>query len=470
MKKAITTFFLLTVIFASAAPARVASDNENEISTAPPGFETLWQVNRMIHVFLETPFIEIPDVNGKLVYRAEVYEKSFFDDEIMRRKVDYTYDAQSRMIRSVEQDEVLAGEWQNFEMMERTFEGDKLTAVLSKRYGAGEWEDFYRETYGYDGDGNVSSQIFERYREGAWNLDTKEEFTYEQISGGQKMTISASVREDDAWIPNFQMIALFDSEGEIYELINYNFEEETQVGDFKYEIVYSDGAPEMFVLYKFEEGDWQVKGRTIIEFLFSDPPQTNTLREKFVDGEWINFEKTEQVYNLSGGITRIDTYLWNEEMEDWEQTQKDVAEYEDGLPISILSEEYLFDAWEPNSFFMSVFEDLFGNSFEFFGFRVELTYDELQDVSDFQTDESIVIKPNPAENFSTLEFEREFAGALRIDLLATDGAFVRTIHNGPAGGGPLSFDIDASDLPAGSYAVRIVDEKQVRFGKFVVVK
>lgn len=469
MKKAITTFFLFSIIFAAAASARVLFD-ESEIQSAPPGFERLWEVNKVIYVLLGTPIIEIPMVDDQLVYSAEVYEKSFFDDEIMRRRVDYTYDAQSRMIRSIEQEEVAEGEWQEYEMIERTFEGDKLMEVLSKRFPGGVWEDYYKDTFDYNEGGSVSSRTFERNEEGAWNLDTKEDYTYEQISGGEQMTISAVVREDGQWKPNFEMIAKFNPEGNLYEIKNYNFEGLTKVGDYKYEISYSGGAPDMFVHYKFEEGLWQVKDRTTIEFLFSDPPQTNTVRENFVDEKWINYERTEQFYNFNGGITKIDLYLWNEEIEDWEISQQDVAEYEDGLPVSILSEEYLFQVWEPNSFFMSVFEDFFGNNFEFFGFRVELTYDELQDVHDFQTDESIIIKPNPAESVSTLEFEREFAGALRIDLLATDGAFVRSIHNGPAAAGAQSFHIDATDLPPGTYIVRIVDEKQVRFGKFVAVK
>ncbi|MFC2131968.1 hypothetical protein ACFLSQ_11080 [Bacteroidota bacterium] len=72
----------------------------------------------------------------------------------------------------------------------------------------------------------------------------------------------------------------------------------------------------------------------------------------------------------------------------------------------------------------------------------------------FESDGKIVLlqnRPNPFENSTTLEFEIFEGGQTRLFIMDMIGKVVKTIVNGSLSPGEHSYQVEAPELPSGSY-------------------
>lgn len=81
-----------------------------------------------------------------------------------------------------------------------------------------------------------------------------------------------------------------------------------------------------------------------------------------------------------------------------------------------------------------------------------------------------VLYPNPVENEATLAFSTAESGQYAISLVDINGRQVAAIFNGMLPAGDQQFQIDASNLAAGTYWCRILGEKELSVKTLVIAK
>jgi hypothetical protein len=78
--------------------------------------------------------------------------------------------------------------------------------------------------------------------------------------------------------------------------------------------------------------------------------------------------------------------------------------------------------------------------------------------------------PNPVKDYARLNFALETQSDLRIELVATNGALVKTIASDVFSSGSHTVEFSTADVPSGTYLIAFRSAESNFAVKIVVVK
>jgi hypothetical protein len=80
---------------------------------------------------------------------------------------------------------------------------------------------------------------------------------------------------------------------------------------------------------------------------------------------------------------------------------------------------------------------------------------------------SLQTAPNPARDFTTLQWIQKQAGPVRIHLLDATGRQLESLEAGYRTTGPQSWTLDVSNYPPGLYFVQVQSDRTMLTGKII---
>lgn len=93
---------------------------------------------------------------------------------------------------------------------------------------------------------------------------------------------------------------------------------------------------------------------------------------------------------------------------------------------------------------------------------------EFVGVDEVEIVEALSVAPNPAKEFISLHFSKEFSEALTISIVNITGQKLKSLSGIAKGVGSVTQKIDISDLPAGLYMLTLESEKGRQSTKIIV--
>lgn len=85
------------------------------------------------------------------------------------------------------------------------------------------------------------------------------------------------------------------------------------------------------------------------------------------------------------------------------------------------------------------------------------------------TESVFLIGTNPIRDHSTIRFSLGTDQGVAVKMYNSEGKWVKTLYDGAASAGfTYSFDLDATQLPAGMYLLKLMTEKEVKTERVVV--
>lgn len=325
-------------------------------------------------------------------------------------------------------------------------------------------EDF-RTTYTYDEyEYYLVEELVEMKQDGAWlNYSI---ITYEyDFSGNVFEALAMSADGNGGWEP--EDLAVFSYEnGELSEIIFQYWDGNEWVNDVKEVYTYNDNVTT--VLY----WDWNGNNWTSDE-LWTYTRTGNTIElvmQYMQGGAWQNDEKIIYMLDFDEHVTEIVYSDWTGT--EFEIATRKVYNYEEGVYVSVIEEDWLNGSWEPHYKCDYVYED--GNATHgeshmisggnlvadyelemaygynaatktFYGSEVDMTYVDLTGV-DENSQANFKVYPVPAEN----EIQIEADGFQKAEIYSVTGQKLME---------SLRDRMNVSTLSSGLYIMKVYDHE-----------
>ena len=215
---------------------------------------------------------------------------------------------------------------------------DNLTEFIDYFWNGNEWEISwgYKYIYTYDGNGNITEEIYQHWEIDTWVNSNQYFYTYD-INGYMIQTLNQDW-ESGTWVNDWKDEYDVGSQGEWLEAIYYNWENDEWVPDERY----ID-----FVWHNWDKFQLQSAKLQIWEDEWLDDERYNAtytgddyvaIIEKYDNNTWVNYERETYTQTPTEHI-----YLWEEyENKGWVNSSRDSEFYDDhGSFIG-----YRYEYWE----------------------------------------------------------------------------------------------------------------------------
>lgn len=381
-------------------------------------------------------------------------------------------------------------------------------------------------TYSYDGAGNQTNAVIERWIDGAWNNYKRYYSTYGD--NNNILTYNIDEWQTNHWADLQNTYYEYDANGNMLTLLNEKyFDNDTNVT--KYIYVYGgDGNRDTMLLQEFIENEWISKSRRIYgyddnnnmtiqrfetcedgvwntnsQYVYTYTPDnelSTMLIQTYSEDVWTNYMRYTYSYIADGTVSNLFVEFWQDEGwanylnttieyddggnklfeiyerwngEDWIYNNRESREYDGAANlINWKSEEYDGDNWNLARHYNLFFDDYYGNEFRFMScYEAELYWTDLSSanygaISEFNA----TAAPNPFTDNAAIIFELKEAAFITIKVYDAMGNMAAELVNDYCGAGAHEVHISGAGLAHGVYYFIAKADESVSSGAFILVK
>ena len=298
-----------------------------------------------------------------------------------------------------------------------------------------------RWTYTYDASGNMLTQLYEWWENGAWVNSTRYSYTYD--ASGNRLTYLFESWQNGAWVNKWRYSYTYDASG---NMLTYLYEN------------WSNGA-----WVNFERSTYTYDG---------SGNRLTSLFERWRNNEWVNFERSTYTYDASGNmLTQL--YEWWENGA-WVRGWRYTYTYDNyNNAVSGKGEQWSNNIWVNKIGFDMYYNNKTDHLFVG-GYNCTVQYTQFTDVKD-ELNNSLVFTlnqnyPNPFNPSTNINFtlpKTEFVTLKIYDIL---GKEITTLINEELNAGNHTKIWDAKNLSSGVYFYKLTAGKFTETKKMVLVR
>ena len=407
------------------------------------------------------------------------------------KKYTYTYSDKGYRLTSLEETEV-DGEWENSTLNECTYDdaGNMLTSVW-KFWDGDNWVNSSKSTNSYSVDNNLLSSINEVWDDGVWKYDAQESFSYNV--GGQVVSHVLQIWSSGDWVNQSKEIYVYDDSGNMLTALGELWLSGAWRNDQQYTYTYDDYNNMLTGLYEqWQDGIWVNITRQTNTYNTANK-RTSSLNEQWEDSVWVNQMNINYTYNDLDYLETSISEIWQNNS--WVNTEKQEFTYGayGGLETSILESwdgtdwvfysmtQYVYDengnaltgnyfVWEGGSWtqnqegVLDLYYNYCTENEPYFGFSVNAHYVSLiVGVNNYREHFSDVIcYPNPTYGISNVKFNLAKTSLVKLTLTDINGRTLKNIYNGQMKGGAKNLQVLSSELPKGTYFLKLLVNNTVK--------
>ena len=359
-----------------------------------------------------------------------------------------------------------------------------IIELLTRKLEGGILENNTNEIYIYNSAGQITECIFQDWEITAWKNSRRELFDYNSAQQMQKFT--KQIWSIGSWGSDEELLFEYDAAGNCTQSIFRKLNGSTMDTIDRAQITYNvNNQIVNFVYSKWIAGYWQIEdGSTLTynsngdllellsqlhvsglwinhrraTFTYSGTKKSVYLQEKYVYGEWRNDEKTTYYYTASGLIDHTIVQFWNNFSTKWINKSKAVVGYNSQNLISFIYNEQwnLGDYWE---------KDLSTTQYKFF---YESYEGENTGLANLAQEADVNIYPNPTSTILNVAIDWQIPQSSTMTIYDITGRICMLQNLEKAEHTKTQFDV--SQLPAGSYYLKIASAKGQISKAFQIVK
>lgn len=333
--------------------------------------------------------------------------------------------------------------WQNASQDTYTYNvSGKPVAYLREEWLDNDWSNVFYDLYTYDDFGNLISGIRQ-----SWEIDTwinEQQFTYSYDVNNNMTSGIIEFWNTDEWQYFYKENYTYDAYNQPIEYIGQFWEVDAWVNFEKLTYTYNE--------YGFVE---------------------LALSELWSEGIWTNNERGQFTQNVYGGFLTALIEKW--QSDNWMNFTLTTYSHDDlGNTISTSLYHWFGDTWSFSEDGMLDISYYFGIYNEtFVGYLAEASY--LTIVTDIaEPSENGILNckvfPNPATNDFTISIQSENDTQLDLRFFNINGTQIDAIFNGWMKAGESTYSVNANNLPAGLYYIRLSTETQTKYLKIILTQ
>jgi hypothetical protein len=367
------------------------------------------------------------DINGVLLnVKIRLPEDGMWPFD---QRVDFDYHADGLLVQATESS-WLNNNWQNIEGDQRVLwtynEAEQINSKVDQVWREGTWENDYRQLYTYDyPGGNIITLIGQSNVAGVWENDFQLSYT-EYDDQGNLLTEEQFDWLSDTWEPTVRILRSYTPQYELDELTVITFIENNWQTAYRRTYQYDNNGNLLQWLQESwleEEQLWRAFFQELYErddqghliMLISQSWNTS-------DNIWRNVLKTDYEYDTQNNNTLTFSQRWNSILQTWENYFRTFLYYGDGLTN--------IPEVEPSSIITKVY-------------------------------------PNPTQDQLVIEYSEQVKSPITINIWSITGQPIQSLSVNNNSEGVL---LSVSNLPAGSYVLEIVCKGQTATHHIQVVK
>ena len=388
-------------------------------------------------------------------------------------KEEYHYNASGLLSEMVAywQDEA-SPQWLPGEKEEYTYENQKLIMVVYNSWDANNNQWLFNKKYEtqYDANGNpvLDVEFYYNHETSQWEPHTKTEMDYNADNlVAEKRAYHYRV-ETAEWMIEDKLTYTY-SNGDLivktghvyfYDINEWRFSSERRYAyNGNHQMLSDTGLVwNQFLL------QWDYNELTQHEY--DDAGNEIMMINKVWDSNWQNEDKEEYIINAEGSLTELDVYEWNENTNDWLQTERIEANLNTDYTL-----EQLVLPFESYSFFYPVKQMLVSwigyvtDGFNWYETASRYYYYATFDANgiDEALQNNVSVYPNPAQNSIYINTD-DLKGAAAIVLFDQQG---RVVLSQTVSANRL---VSVSKLKNGLYLYRITQNGKITKGKLIIKK
>ena len=348
------------------------------------------------------------DTNGFLL--TLLIEEWQTNEWVNDLRLTFTYDASGNMLTEL-YERWQTNEWVNFWRLFFTYDtNENWLTVVWETWQTNTWENWFKYSYTYDANGNMLTQLCEDWETNEWVNNWRMTYTYD--ANGNMLTNLHENWEINAWVNGLRRSYTYDANGNMLtQLLEYWLTTNTWGNSMKYSYTYD------------------TNGNRVTE-----------LCEVWQTNAWVNDNKYNWTYDANGNSVTGKYEVWQSGI------------WEPGMGL-----QYLFIQQQE---MMLVLVDIFA-----YCYRYEASFVSFNtgiDLGDQKTT-SLSIFPNPATEKLTIELTCLDPNTIcTVNIYGMDGREVIRLQ---AQGSQV--EINVGSLPGGLYGIRVSNNKETWFGKFI---
>ncbi|MCX7862043.1 MAG: T9SS type A sorting domain-containing protein [Bacteroidales bacterium] len=229
-------------------------------------------------------------------------------------------------------------------IMEYDNMGNKLIE-LTQIHNANQWENYERVICSYNSSNLLVSRINEHWENNAWTGNFRESYQYD--SNNNLISYIVELYLNNAWTNYTRRLYSFDYNN---NLLYYSYETwdiDHWKKEIKYEYTYDANGNLLTELQLIDGGtDW-INNMLYVYSYYTNQLMKELLISKWISGNWMNLQKTEYTYTLSGKKQEEKNLFWNQSLNDWDIYDRMLYSYNgnDSLEYKIY-QQWVASSWQ----------------------------------------------------------------------------------------------------------------------------
>jgi len=439
----------------------IYTESGNQLTTLTEfwGNGTWWNSNRITKTY---------DVRGnQLSYLSEWWRN---EQWLMDYRETYTYDASDNQISVLLEQSEMRPSRINYTYDER---GNQLTRLV-EIWNGGQWEIFLLDTYTYDADNNILSWLGEKSDAGLIVSFGRNTSTYD--TNGNQLTFLYESRSNEQWHNYYKLTNTYDANG-------------NQLTNLRENWINGLWADAQLIINTYDINNNQLSGMmkgwgldqwiNYWRFNCTYDATGNQLSYLYetsytVDGTWSNRYRNSYTYNVNGDTL---THL-NEEWSNgqWGNSYLFTYTYDQNGNCSSVNSDHWLNSQPILKNEMFKISDGSGNSYSFYGYKINLQYKLLATniengndgiIESYQLSQNY---PNPFNPTTSIDYDLPLDGKVTLKIYDMLGCEVKTLVDEYQESGKYTTSFDARKLSSGIYVYKIVSGSYSAQKKMLLLK
>ncbi|HTO14854.1 MAG TPA: T9SS type A sorting domain-containing protein [Edaphocola sp.] len=388
--------------------------------------------------------------DSTLTFALNAAETDF--DDLYERTIN-TFDANGNVTESIGRNKI-GGVWENDYKYVYTFINNKITEQVYQNWDAGTWENSSKEVSAYDTNGDLVEFSELSWSSGAWKNDYN--YIYQYDANGNCIVQIERNSSGSSWENYTKYDITYDANGNMTGLLYSKWTGGAWVQNQNAIITNNSNGDVLSVLLKNKVGsNWEDAYR--YTYTYSGNHKTNYLAEEFDGTVWNKTQNNIYAYSSTSKLESVIMQGWDDPASAWQNVQKINLEYNS---LNLISDMY-GEEWNSGGYW----EKTTGS------YKYRFFYESYQTTGIHNSNlnnANLSVYPNPTSKTLKVNINLEQPTNCNLSIVDISGRTFVTQKMMNAKNVQTQFDI--SDLPAGSYFLKVAtSDGQVSKG-FQVVK
>ncbi|MFI5252266.1 MAG: T9SS type A sorting domain-containing protein [Bacteroidota bacterium] len=261
----------------------------------------LWRNNQWETYF---KFTYTFDVNGNLL--TELLQRGPADSGYYYRYT-YTYDSRGNQLSDL-YEYYWYGVWENDLRLTWTYDaGGNMLSRMEQDWLNDQWEYNDHYIYTYDVNGNLLSNLYEQWLPGQWVYRRRVTYTYD---ANRKMLSKLNELWNSGWVNSFQSIYINDGNGNMISELEQRWVNGEWVNATRSTYSYNGDGKKLTFLYEFaSDGQWTNYECDTYTYN-ANGNLLSELDDLWLNNQWMNSNRALNVYDINGNITSLLHQVW----------------------------------------------------------------------------------------------------------------------------------------------------------------